>query len=107
LWLSISFEILTFYCPQKMYKAFEDLIEPVTAAIRRDLGAIIEKLHCVDFTKAGDSLPGMGGPSCYMSELVDKLAFIKEEVLNKFDIGDASRSWFGPRCCIAIHQSLN
>ena len=77
-----------------MYQAYEGLMKPVMAAIWRELGAIIDKLHRVDFAKAVDPAPGMGGPSFYMRDLVDKLSFIKAEVLSKFNIGDAGRSWF-------------
>jgi len=36
----------------------------------------------------------MGGPSVYMKDLVEKLAFVKTEVYGKFSIGEAGRTWF-------------
>jgi hypothetical protein len=62
------------------------------AAIRRELGAIIARLHRLDFGKSQDIGMG-GGPSLYMKDLVEKLAFIKKEVLSKFNVGDAGRKW--------------
>jgi hypothetical protein len=34
-----------------------------------------------------------GGSSIYMKELVEKLSFIKSEILSKFNIGEAGRAW--------------
>jgi hypothetical protein len=34
-----------------------------------------------------------GGPSLYMKDLVDKLAILKSEILDKFNIGGDGRSW--------------
>ena len=37
---------------------------------------------------------GMGsGPSLYTKDLVDKLAFLKGELLAKFNIGEDGKSW--------------
>ena len=76
-------------------------------AIRRELGAIIDKLHRVDFNRVVETVPGMGGPSFYMKDLVEKLTFIKTEVLSKFNLGDTSRSWFvlflcSRFCCLTV-----
>lgn len=79
-----------------MYQAYNRLVEPIMTAIRRELAANIDKLHRVDFAKVMDSVPGMGGPSIYMKDLVEKLTFIKTEVLSKFNLGDAGWSWFAP-----------
>jgi conserved oligomeric Golgi complex subunit 5 len=41
-----------------------------------------------------DSGPGFGGgPSVYIKELVDKLHFIKAELLSKYSIPEESRTW--------------
>jgi conserved oligomeric Golgi complex subunit 5 len=65
-------------------------------AIKRELSAIIDKLHRVDFGRVVDPVPGMGGPSFYMKDLVEKLTFIKTEVLSKFNLGETGRLWFAP-----------
>ncbi|KAF9467272.1 Golgi transport complex subunit 5-domain-containing protein [Collybia nuda] len=78
---------------QKICQAYEHLVEPVMAAVRRELGAIIARLHRIDFSKAVDPMAGMGGPSFYMNDLVEKLSFIKSQVLSNFSIGDAGRTW--------------
>ncbi|GLB37263.1 putative golgi transport complex subunit 5 [Lyophyllum shimeji] len=76
-----------------MSQAYEHLVEPLMTAIRRELSAIIVKLHRMDFGKAVDPMSGMGGSSFYMKDLVEKLSFIKTEVLTKFNIGEAGRTW--------------
>ncbi|KAF5385847.1 hypothetical protein D9615_002395 [Tricholomella constricta] len=78
---------------QKMSHAFEHLVEPLMAAIRRELSAIIVKLHRIDFGKTVDPMSDMGGSSFYMKDLVEKLSFIKTEILGKFSIGGAGRTW--------------
>ncbi|KAG6813690.1 hypothetical protein H0H92_008538 [Tricholoma furcatifolium] len=78
---------------QNMHKAYEHLVEPLMSAIRRELSAIIVKLHRIDFGKDVDPTSGMGGSSLYMKELIDKLSFIKKEALSNFAIGEAGRTW--------------
>jgi hypothetical protein len=66
----------------------------LATAIRRELGAIIARLHRIDFGKPVDSMTGMtGGPSLYMRDLLEKLALLKGEVLIRFNIGEDARSW--------------
>jgi hypothetical protein len=74
-----------------MYRVYERVVDPILTAIRRELGAIIAKLHRVDFV---DPMSGMGGSSFYLKDLVDKLSFVKAEVLSKFNVGEAGRTWF-------------
>lgn len=71
-------------------------MDPLLTAIRRELGAIIAKLHRIDFGKSVDPMSGMGGSSMYMKDLVEKLTFIKTEILAKFNIPEVSRSWLVP-----------
>lgn len=79
--------------PQNLHQAYQRLVDPVLTAIRRELGAIIAKLHRIDLNKASDPMAGMSGTSLYMKDLVDKLSFIKTEILSKFNVGDAGREW--------------
>lgn len=63
----------------------------LTLAIRRELSAIIAKLHRIDFAKSVE--PGMGGTSLYIKELTEKLSFIKAEILARYTLGDFGRTW--------------
>ncbi|KAF9071043.1 Golgi transport complex subunit 5-domain-containing protein [Rhodocollybia butyracea] len=78
---------------QKIRLAYERIVDPMLTAIRRELGAIIARLHRIDFGKSVDRSAGMGGPSFYMKDLVDKLSFIKTEVLSKYSVEGDSHKW--------------
>ncbi|KAG5637228.1 hypothetical protein H0H81_005350 [Sphagnurus paluster] len=79
---------------KSIFQAYEQLVEPLMAAIRRELGAIIVKLHRIDFGKSADPMSDMGNSSFYMKDLIEKLSFIKMEVLDKFSLGEAGQKWY-------------
>ena len=80
-----------------MKRAFERIIDPLLAAVRRELSAIIAKLHRMDFSDAVDPMSAIGGaPSPYMKDLVEKLTFIKTEILSNFNVSNADRDWCVP-----------
>jgi hypothetical protein len=77
-----------------MHHTYQGIIDPLLTAIRRELAAIISRLHRVDFSKSMDPMAGMGGgPSLYMKDLVEKLGFVKREVLAKFNVGENGGTW--------------
>jgi len=76
---------------QKIHDAFDHLVDPMLVAIRRELSAIIARLHRIDFGKSAD--PMMGGASLYMKDLAEKLSFIKSEILSKYNIAETGRTW--------------
>ncbi|KAI0071918.1 hypothetical protein K474DRAFT_1651800 [Panus rudis PR-1116 ss-1] len=79
---------------QKMRAAFQRLVDPLLAAIRRELGAIISKLHRQNFSDSVDPMTAMGGgPSPYMKDLVDRLNFIKSDILSQYNVPDISQDW--------------
>ncbi|OJT15902.1 Conserved oligomeric Golgi complex subunit 5 [Trametes pubescens] len=78
----------------KLHETFERVTDPLLSAIRRELGAIIAKLHRMDFSDNVDPMAAMGGgPSPYMKDLIEKLAFVKNEVLAQYNVPDVSRQW--------------
>ncbi|KAF7315340.1 ACT domain-containing protein [Mycena indigotica] len=74
---------------QKINAAYDDIVKPVSQAIQRELGAIIARIHRLNLAKA----TGTGGASLYMKDLVEKLGFIKTEILSKYNLADAGREW--------------
>jgi hypothetical protein len=78
---------------QAIYTFYEKLVDPVLVAIRRELGATIAKLHRIDFARPFDPLSGGGGSSFYMKDLVDKLSYVKAEILSKFNVGEPTQGW--------------
>ena len=85
--------------PQTIKQDFERIVDQLTTAIRRELGAVIAKLHRIDFSKSVDPNPGMGGSSLYIKELTEKLTFIKAEVVSRFNLGEYGRTW----CVVFSH----
>ncbi|KAI0329225.1 hypothetical protein GY45DRAFT_1325329 [Cubamyces sp. BRFM 1775] len=78
----------------KLHDTFERIVDPLLAAIRRELGAIIAKLHRMDFSDSTDPMAAMGGgASPYMKDLIEKLAFVKNEVLAQYNVPEVSRQW--------------
>ncbi|KAI0697261.1 Golgi transport complex subunit 5-domain-containing protein [Cytidiella melzeri] len=76
------------------HRSFERIVDPLAAAIRRELSAMIAKLHKQDFSDNVDPMSAMGGgASAYMKDLCEKLTFIKAEVLSQFNIPVFSRGW--------------
>ncbi|CAL1706796.1 unnamed protein product [Somion occarium] len=77
---------------ERLRTAFNRLVDPLLAAIRRELGAIIAKLHRMDF---GDSMDRVstGGPSPYMKDLVERLNYIKSDVLSQYNVGEVGQDW--------------
>lgn len=66
-------------------------MDPLNSAIRRELSAIITKLHRIDFAKSVE--PGMSGTSLYIKELTEKLSFLKAEILARYNLGEFGRMW--------------
>ncbi|KAL1748610.1 Golgi transport complex subunit 5-domain-containing protein [Schizophyllum fasciatum] len=77
---------------ENMQRAYERVVDPLLAAIRREVAAIIARVHRFDFGRAQDPMSS-GGASLYMKDLVEKLAFVKGEVLSKFNVEDKPL-WF-------------
>ncbi len=75
-----------------MRKTYERTVDPLMSAIRRELNAIIARLHRVDLGKSSDT-SGLGGSSTYIRDLVDKLTFIKTELFANYNVGDVGRGW--------------
>lgn len=65
------------------------------SAIRRDLASIIARLHRVDFSDkaAFDPMSQAGGPSGYMKDLVDKLEFVRTQILARYSVGALNTEW--------------
>jgi hypothetical protein len=56
-----------------------------------------------------DAHPGMGGPTSYMKDLTDKLAFLRVEILSKYNVGELGQTWYESdlarmKSIIMLHQ---
>ncbi|KPV71638.1 uncharacterized protein RHOBADRAFT_19205 [Rhodotorula graminis WP1] len=77
------------------------IINPLILSIRREYSTLLSRMHRVDYSKEADSAHGhgpmsVGGTSSYMTDLVDKLALVKDEILRR----TASATW--PRSGAAL-----
>jgi hypothetical protein len=77
---------------QGIRQAFDKIVDPLLLAIQRELSANVARIHKLDL--ASDATAFSGASSMYMKDLVEKLAFIKGEVLAKFNIGDVVYEWY-------------
>lgn len=62
-------------------------------AIRREIAAIMSRLHRVDLQRAMDPMAGMAGSSMYMKDLVDKLSFIKTGIFGNVT-PEVTQTWY-------------
>ncbi|KAI0316244.1 Golgi transport complex subunit 5-domain-containing protein [Amylostereum chailletii] len=74
----------------EMHNVFDRMVDPLLGVIKRELGSIVARLH-KDPGAPVD--PMMGSTSPYLKDLVDKLNFIKKEVLSRFSLEDVTREW--------------
>ena len=85
-----------------MREQYEKVVEPVLSAVKRDCGAILATLHRLDFGKSGPAIGG-GGASVYMEELIAKMSFVKQEILERYAGMDVVRQW----CVFGVTLSLS
>ncbi|KAG8988666.1 hypothetical protein FRB90_002602, partial [Tulasnella sp. 427] len=78
---------------QTLKSEYEKVTEPLLLAIRRDLASIAARLHRADFGKTFDPTAGPGATSAYMKDMVDKLTFVRNEILARFNVGDLMKTW--------------
>ncbi|EIW82672.1 hypothetical protein CONPUDRAFT_100969 [Coniophora puteana RWD-64-598 SS2] len=69
---------------KNVHSAFERILKPLDTAVRRELAAIVSRIHRVDLQKASNPLAGGTAPSLYMKDLSDKLSYVKLEILSAF-----------------------
>lgn len=70
-------------------------MNPLLSAIKREVSAILAKLHRMDFGQDADPLTAMGGgASPYMKDLTEKLTLVKNEILSQFNVPDLMKQWY-------------
>jgi hypothetical protein len=74
-----------------VYSRYSDAL---LLAIRREFSAIVCRLHRVDYSKLSDPMSGMGGESSpYMKDLMDKMTFVRTEILAPYNVGPLKKEW--------------
>ncbi|GAA5944607.1 hypothetical protein JCM3775_005849 [Rhodotorula graminis] len=74
------------------------IINPLILSIRREYSTLLSRMHRVDYSKEADSAHGhgpmsVGGTSSYMTDIVDKLALVKDEIFASYRVGDLAKEW--------------
>ncbi|KAG0708347.1 Golgi transport complex subunit 5-domain-containing protein [Suillus ampliporus] len=77
---------------KKLHITYDDIVDPLLTAVRRELASIVSRLHRVDLQKAMDPMAGMAGPSLYMKDLADKLNYVKAQIFINFT-SEVTQSW--------------
>lgn len=78
------------------YKRITDALD---TAFRREFASILGRIHRVDFSKPMDPMSmSSGGGSPYMLDLIDKMSFIRNEILGRMSLGEFMREWCVSRC---------
>ncbi|CAD6576183.1 MAG: hypothetical protein TREMPRED_001604 [Tremellales sp. Tagirdzhanova-0007] len=73
------------------YKRITDALDN---AFRREFASIFSRIHRVDFSKPMDPMSmGNGGGSPYMQDLIDKMSFIRNEILGRMSLSEFMREW--------------
>lgn len=72
---------------------YRRIVDPLLSAIKSESGTIIAKLHR-EPVRTADPLAEMGGSSAYVTEITEKLAFVKTEILTRLPIEEVAREWF-------------
>jgi hypothetical protein len=80
-----------------METGYTKIAEALDIAIKREMGSILARLHKVDFAKPMDIMSMGGGASPYMEDLIDKVGFIRTELLGRLSMGEYLREW-----CVSI-----
>jgi hypothetical protein len=76
---------------QRLVKVCTTHTTALLTAIKRDFSNIIGRLHKVDFSKLDD--PVMGGTSPYMTTLMERLTFVRVELLTPYNVGKLKKDW--------------
>ncbi len=81
------------YC-QAATQAYKRVTDSLHTAITRELSSIINRIHKVDFSKPVDPMSMGGSGSVYMKDLVEKLTFLKSEILGRMSLGEMGKDWW-------------
>jgi hypothetical protein len=75
--------------------AYKKVTDALDIALRREFASILSRLHKVDFAKPVDpmSMGGGGGGSPYIQDLIDKLGFVRNEIMGRMSLGEVMRDW--------------
>lgn len=83
---------------QSIIETLSEVTTPLFAAIRREVAAIIARMHRTGYNKPLDPTT----TSVFMQDLSDKLGYIRRQILAPLRIGELSKEW----CAMLILMSV-
>jgi conserved oligomeric Golgi complex subunit 5 len=91
-----------------MRAAFDRIVDPLLSAIRRELSAIISRLHRVDFgnKSVSDPMTIGGGMSSYMKDLIEKLDFVRTGILGRYNVAELTREWYAIDILLSLPNKI-
>lgn len=72
---------------------YRRVTDSLDVAIKREFSTILARIHRVDFSKPVDPMAMNSSSSPYMQDLLDKLNFLRLEVLGRSSLGEFMRQW--------------
>jgi hypothetical protein len=78
---------------QKVRQALLAVVNPLLVSVRRELSAIIARIHKTGFNKPMDPT----STSVYMQDISDKLNFIRRQILAPLRVGEMMKEWCAVR----------
>jgi len=78
---------------KSLEESYRRTTDALDVAIKREFANIIARIHRVDFSKPVDPMAMGSGGSPYMQDLVDKLSFLRNEILGRMSMGEFMRQW--------------
>lgn len=89
--LSLSPSVSAILSPpiEALEAAYKRVTDALDSAIRKEVTSILGRMHRIDWRRELDPMTG----SAYMSDLVSKLGFLRNEVLGRLALGAALRAW--------------
>lgn len=70
-----------------------DLVEALLHAILKEISDTIARMHYVDFGLPQDAVMGGSGGSAYMSDLSDRLWYVREQLLVHYHVESDKTTW--------------
>jgi hypothetical protein len=71
----------------------KDLVEPLLYAVNKELSDTFARMHYVDFGLDQDAVLGGSGGSAYMSDLSDRMWYIREQLLVHYNVESDKSLW--------------
>ncbi|UZJ52190.1 hypothetical protein CBS101457_001510 [Exobasidium rhododendri] len=81
-----------------------EFVEPLLLAIVKEISETVARMHYVDFGVEQDAVIGGSGGSAYMSDLSDRLWYVREQLLVHYSVEGDKKTWILRIARHALHS---